>query len=939
MKKMNNTFKRIISSLMALVLVAGMIAICEPLSVSAAEAGGDIIVTYAGNVYQAPGDVVMLRGSKLTSTVDVNNILLARVDDTGYGEYGFIDRTAYDYDGVHDGEFTQDPSTPNVNWDNAVKLDMVYVNPNGESVQFIIPETDANGDPMEHGIYALKLTGPTDEKIVYLNAPVIDYVLGSDGSFASPGTLLEVVGENIAPNQNSNEDAVAAYKRYKDRDPEDLRAVLVSKADPSVTYDLKIADITSDYNIVVEIPSTIPVADNGETSKWELYVYNGYGDNTCWSIPAVVEIGKAWADRIPDNFINIQEDYGLTGNYKENATPVLQSALNALAELGGGTLYLPEGTYRLEYTLYVPDNVHIKGESVGLTNILPVYFNDNYNNLPNSTILLSGDNIEISDVSFYLKRCRAVINTYGSDPGENIRLNNLKFYTNVGGWANNSEGSGAPLAGRFELFNYNESIRDDASAFIAGVYKNLRVTNINANLNENRIALINCYNSECNYGYFANIEAGSNPWCWNRAIFNNSVWKDSTIAGGTATQGYGVYHYNVKFGPCSNYNREITVADLDGNNGYYYEIHTEDGLAAEDSVYLEIYNSEGVRQSAAGNSWLVKQNYQIYIQGNSETENYVNGVGQTRMIVGVDEERNCLIINRPFADTSFNKTNFTNTREPREDIYWVDCEFYEGQCGGSFYGGCADVVLDGTHREYNYNCYQSVKNGDCNWYMTIMNECWENTPYSLIASFAVGTSGTSYSFKCHTRLYAQIGIVLRNNDVTNMRMMNDSWNHMQYDFILDNNRFNDMEYVIWFDKLYAPVGLTLYRNSGNELQEWFAAPGTLWDAGNRVTVLDDEFGKVESTMLGDVNGDGRIDLDDAEYLEEALAGKFTLLAANRANADVDGDKELTAMDVLYIRFYADGTITQFPVETFDDSQSPTLPDDDTDDSEFTPGYH
>ncbi len=933
MRNIKATWKRLASFALAAILVLGTLAMGAP-TAEAASTGGDFTVLYAGNTYQAPGDIVTVRGSNVAAVAS-KEILVVRLEDTGADSVGYIDRTWFDYDGVHEGEHTIAPTDPDhIDWSKAMPAEVVHVSyASDQSVQFILPEYDADGNVMEHGIFAVKLSTNTMSTVIYINAPSIDYVLGSDGSFASAGTLLEVVGENIAPCQNANEDAWAAYKRYKDRTPEDLRAVLIS-ADGQTQYELEIADITSDYNIVVKIPDEI---DDSVESQWELYIYNGYGDNTAWSIPTTVTINKAWADRIPDNFINIK-DYGAEGYYQYNATPIIQQCLNLLEEMGGGTLYLPEGAYRVQYTIYVPDNVRILGDGSGETNIDLVCFNNNYNNMINSVFVM-GNNNEVSGVAFHLKRVRTVFNTFGTGTSNNIRLDDLKFYTKTESWSNNGEAPGAPLIGRFDLYKYNESRVDEGCAFITGRYNNLRVTNVNAEGNANCVPVFNCYNSRCAYLYAENIQAPNTAGDgWNRSIFNYAVYKNCEFGGCMASEGYNVYQYEVKFGPSMGYNREITVADLDGGNGYVYKVHTEEGLDASDSVYLEVYDSASNRLDCTGWEYWVTEFMQIYVQAAHADHNGTGavdpGFGQTRIVVGIDKERNCLIVNRPWADTTFGLEQFYNTRRPRENIYWVDCEFYEGACGGSFYGGCCDVVLDGSHREYNYNAYQYVKNGDCNWYMSIINECWEDTAWHMVASYGVVRS-CSYMFKVQNRNYGQVGFVIRNCDIYSEIKMDNYNLNMMADFVFDNNRFIDMEYVFNWDKNGIPDGMTIYRCVGDSLVQWGTGSITDMKTNNVLTMLVDGLGAVESTMLGDANGDGWITELDVTYIQKALAGEVILLAANSANSDLDGDGEVTPMDAIYLRYYLEGIIDKFPVEA--DTDTPDMGD--SGNGAFTPGYH
>ncbi len=888
----------------------------------------EIRVAYTGNTYQSPGDVALIRGENIGNVV--TSAKLIRIEDDAAAALGYIDRTAYDYDGVHTDEFTIDPTVPNLNWEDAVALEFVHKSNN--SLQFIIPEEDAQGNAMEHGIYAVLLSGTVNRvlktKIVYLNAPVIDYTLGSDGESAAPGTELEIVGENLAPNQNANEDAAAAYKRTKDRDISDVKVKLVSRETEGLMYNLEIVDITSDYNIVVRIPSEIEVAADGTTTDWELYVYNGYGDNTCYSIPSIVKVRRALSEIQQEKYprvINLQT-YGATGSYEQNVTPILQNAISDLAESGGGTIYMPEGFYRLEYTVYVPENIRLIGDGKALSCILTTYFNFDYGDMPNDTLRISS-NCEISGIGFYLKRASKIINAHNAV--ENVTLTDLKFYINLSGWSNNGMGCGQPLVDSPGIYQEN----GQESAIVAGIYKNLKMQDILADIDSNGISLINSYNSNCYYMNMQDVIYGGGGW--QRALFNNSVYKNCEISGTSALQADGVYMYNVKFGPSTSYNREIFVADLSGFQDYYLSYFEED-----ETGYI-LFNDG---KSIAEHAWWGESNYQIYaVDGNGE--------GQTRMIVGINTEKNALVLERPF-DVPINRNTNLTLRAPREDIYFVDCEFYEGSCPGGFYGGCADVVDDGSYYNYAYSKFYWSIFGDLNWYISNINAVWENTPYSLIASYGGGKSG-SYSLKCDGTSPGenQIGLLFRNCDIINMTINSDAYAGAQSDVIIDNNRFEKMEYIMNFSKSSQINGLTFYRNVGSELKTYanLTFSGVNSNGYTYAHLLDEGIGSVKPDLLGDVNGDGLITLEDVLYVEYYLAGKISLNAEQLAAAEVDGDGVVTAMDALYIRYYISGMIQTFPAaegkeDTDDTGNEDTggeldFGTDDSSDSDYTEGYH
>ena len=65
--------------------------------------------------------------------------------------------------------------------------------------------------------------------------------------------------------------------------------------------------------------------------------------------------------------------------------------------------------------------------------------------------------------------------------------------------------------------------------------------------------------------------------------------------------------------------------------------------------------------------------------------------------------------------------------------------------------------------------------------------------------------------------------------------------------------------------------------------------------------------------LGDPNGDGKIDLDDAIFAAEAAVGNTALNDKTRKSADVNGDGEVTIHDALLIARLVSGVIDKLPV--------------------------
>ena len=68
---------------------------------------------------------------------------------------------------------------------------------------------------------------------------------------------------------------------------------------------------------------------------------------------------------------------------------------------------------------------------------------------------------------------------------------------------------------------------------------------------------------------------------------------------------------------------------------------------------------------------------------------------------------------------------------------------------------------------------------------------------------------------------------------------------------------------------------------------------------------------ITSEIIGDVNGDGIVDVSDATILQKMIVGSAVLTPEQASAADVNNDDELSIIDVTLIQKYSAGVITEF----------------------------
>lgn len=112
--------------------------------------------------------------------------------------------------------------------------------------------------------------------------------------------------------------------------------------------------------------TTLPTGPTG-------YAYTGNGASAA-TFQGFLQTGtsavtRTWQAKAADIFS--VKDFGATGDGTTNDTAAIQAAINAAATAGGGQVYLPPGTYRLNSGIsWTASNIHLVGAGQGATKIL-----------------------------------------------------------------------------------------------------------------------------------------------------------------------------------------------------------------------------------------------------------------------------------------------------------------------------------------------------------------------------------------------------------------------------------------------------------------------------------------------------------------------------------------------------------------------------------------
>lgn len=109
-------------------------------------------------------------------------------------------------------------------------------------------------------------------------------------------------------------------------------------------------------NTPVDSTSVVPVVTGGSTKRASIsqlgFLPAGSGAST-----------RTIQDKLRDA-VSVK-DFGAVGNGVTNDVAAIQAAIDAVAAAGGGTVFLPEGTYATTSRIQPKSNVHIVGEGLG----------------------------------------------------------------------------------------------------------------------------------------------------------------------------------------------------------------------------------------------------------------------------------------------------------------------------------------------------------------------------------------------------------------------------------------------------------------------------------------------------------------------------------------------------------------------------------------------
>ena len=876
----------------------------------------EITAYYTGNTEVDGGDIVSVIGEDLYNTVSA--VKIARVpDQVNISGTSYLSEIHYDkgsrrsdvadyqfsYYTALDNNLSGNYMSTTAGWDWKDTSILQYTE---NSLNFAVPSD------FERGVYAVRLCGRNsynEDIILYLNNADLDYYVGDEGTTATPGGQLQIIGKATVLNSENMYVQLRGkggiYTYYlQDGDTPD--------GDKRVTVDSK-------YSVIINLPNSIKKGD------YELTVYNGYGDSTCISEPLKVTIGDSPKASWPDYTVNVA-DLGATGDKNQNATPYFVTALTLLAEHGGGTLYIPAGYFKLMHSLVIPENVTVKGAGMERTYIVIIPLHYDLGELPMYHFAYTG-NVSFEEFSILGSRAGRVFGCYATKDTENVHWKNIRYqkWTFSGAPTGSGEGAGSLLYGYTENEVYAMLVSEQRtcqSGFWFYNKNSVKIDNWRADgLDIYSVGPVNL-SAPAYYGGLRNggimnskIEVAGSAFfsmTGSNFIYSNNEYNSA----GQSVNGDNIYYSHNNYGNIPNNNHEIAVAD----EGLTYGAERSGVITPfEDDQTGRYYkiNKGFNRNVLLGCKILV-------VSG--------KGLGQVREIVY--NEGNVIQIDNAFEISPTANSNIIISS--RQNYFITENYFHDGSSPIGFFGNGMDIIHDNNEYDEMIDIPFWARNSMIIWYLSVTNANFHDPKAIQSTGIGDNTARNALLFHCSSGTDCFRGAVVRDNvfDGYVMEIALPQLYNLK-DLIVQDNTFKN---VVGRSACAVPNsksvdGVIYSNNMFYECDNSYSTTvtnGFNKQGSKRLMILGTT---LTNRIAGDVNFDGVVTLKDATLIKYYVLGLVELDDDHLAAADVYKDRgtvHVDMKDATTIRKYVLGIIPS--LENVDVDSSSYNPPDYSDDS-------
>ena len=840
----------------------------------------DIVAYYAENTKVSPGDVTMISGDNLGKTVKEVRIMELPKETT---KMGYVLQESYDKKAT-EAECTES-ILPQTLFSEAEALKADIIQTTEHSIKFEIPSV------LNEGAYLVKLVSKYASKepaYLYINRPVIDYVVGDEGGIASPGGTVRVIGKHLA---HYIAEGAEDVEKPEDIQKLGVRANLKYKAKDGSIIEVdtcKITAVQSRYSLTVSLPENLRVG------TYELSIYNGSGGNGAWSEPVKIEVAPSpRADR-PTEIFDVTS-FGADPSADSIDTAAFISAFDAAAQNGGGTVYVPQGVYTIGYTLHVPKNVHLMGDGITKTTLMFSAAHYDYGQLPETIFAVQGD-FEVSKMSIEANRCKSIF--YSPVRCENIYVHDVRTQATPQRGRETSGGGGQPLISPSEAADLRMAELSDYD-FVFNFYYDVR---FNSAENYENIQIENCellyftnYRISGDYTQIRNVKFNQKDKIGATSTQHMNDGKYSIIENCTREGGQAIGHNN-------GYNDGNEFGGVIRNNS---EIQTNDGgpkLGQQrEGIMQEIEGSNGLQYLILNDVSFAKN------QLRDMTVAVLEGMGNMQIRTITASDGNIITIDSPFVVPP-NRNSRVQIYDGLVDAIHVNNEYSTGSIVGS-YGPLRGTVFDNCSFTDSAGSILRTHYDGTNWYMSITNCSYQDS--NFIHVNAEGDADNSRVGGIHfdsssSRTNGIVSVAIRNcqfYDGSFIRMQVSGVGGNLQDILIDQCEFYDAEYALLLPSteigkniidgiLINQMCLTNVKTGVkvNETEQQDLYQSSVNNYKSAKLIIRDSSEK--AALEGDVNQDGVVNGTDVYVIQLYLCGRISLSTSMMKRANIDDSNEI-----------------------------------------------
>lgn len=263
------------------------------------------------------------------------------------------------------------------------------------------------------------------EQIEGLSDDIQEAYAAKEGAEAAKG-VVEVIAEQVRGMSSSAERSATAGFGYSESARES--ALRAEEASGKVSYigdngnwfawDAEKGEFY-DTGVRAQAGSTVYMGDNPPEDA-DVWINT---DEEGVDVGVSAEEFDAFKDEVDTRTCKTPQMYGAKGSGGTDDTQAFQDAIDDISASGGGTLFVPSGTYKISGTIYLKKSVSIKGENQRTTELR---YSGTGALIDTSNITLSG--LKISDLTLFHAGGRGGIAIKGGSTLENYNSANFTCF-------------------------------------------------------------------------------------------------------------------------------------------------------------------------------------------------------------------------------------------------------------------------------------------------------------------------------------------------------------------------------------------------------------------------------------------------------------------------------------------------------------------------------